>query len=366
MGLNLVWSILSSLRTTAVLATLLAAYAGIAAVVPQGREALALAASEGTGALRVLAAWGLTNLFEAPWLKAFGVLLAVNAFSVLFRQGMNAKKRASLDLPATDLEAVAQAELPERAAEVARLVTTERLGAAPLAEKVEGAKVTMVFDTTRRAQAAPLLAHLGLVVLVLGAGWALQPAPLNRSLVRAILEVKDSRTQTVGRFDMAQGETFQFFQWRPKFVVRDFVPSKNGLGPAIRMEEIHQDEQRVDDFWIYLRAPEYRVQAGNQEVLRTFDEVHRKGLVSIRALKMGLVPMPGAGLSSSRAGILLLLGLGLLVFGAASGSGAHGRLWVVVDGDRVRFLGVPATEKDPRFAAMLQQLAGLTTHNLKG
>lgn len=351
-----VWLVLSSVRTTAILAIVLALVAGLAAFVPQGRDALELLRLPHTEQLQELAAWGITDVFSSAWVRAIGVLLLGNVLAVslrLFRRGAVESDYSVAPRHAPNEVALA-APFPEVAVEQLRESFRETLGGAPTSERVEGAKVTMSFQTSPGAEAAPLLAHLGLVALVVGAGLAVQPAPRMDTVVRAVLEVKDSRTKTVGLFDMVQDESRQFFQWRPRYFLRNYVPTKDGLGPAVRIEKVIDDTKRIDEFWVYLNAPE------------GFDERHRQGFVAVRALQMGLAPTPGNGLSQSSGGLLLLAGFGLLLIGAAAGSRPDGRLWVEVDGDQVRLLGVPARSEDSTFASAFKRWEVLARVALDG
>src|SRR5262249_28970531 len=72
--LTTAWLVLSSQRTTAVLVIALALFAALAALVPQGREALALARNEAASEIHRFAALGLTDVFESAWIRALGVL----------------------------------------------------------------------------------------------------------------------------------------------------------------------------------------------------------------------------------------------------------------------------------------------------
>lgn len=341
------WLTVSSLRTTAVLATLLTLLAGVAAVVPQGSDALMLLGGEHTEGLRRLAALGLTDVFNSAWIRAIAVLLSANVLAVVVR-GLRGGQVEGPSAPpkAAPHEAELVASLPERAVDALRLNLRTVLGRAPSAEKVEGAKVTLVFDTNPRSQLVPLLSHLGLILVVVGAGLLVQPPPAKHALVRALLKVSDTRSSSVGYFDMAQGEPVKFFQWRAEYVIRDYRASAGpGLGPAIRMERVSPSEQRSEGFWIYRDAP------------NNFDRRHRKGLVSIEAVSMGLQAAPGYGMSSNPYSFLLLLGLGLAVLGAAGASRAAGRVWVEADGERVRLVGVPAAAADRAFARVFERLA---------
>lgn len=336
-----IWLAMSSLRTTAILAILLASVAAIAAIVPQGRDALELLELPHTDQLQVLAAWGLTDLFQSAWVRAIAVLIAGNVLAVTLR----ALRRGSVetDFGVAPARAPHSVELasptPETAVEDLRATFRDTFGGAPTDERVDGAKVTMSFVTNSSAELAPLMAHLGLIAMVVGAGMSVEPVPIDQSVVRALLEVKDSKTQTVGMFDMVQDESRQFFQWRPRYFLRNYAASRNGMGPAVRLEKVIDDTKRIDEFWVYLDAPPY------------FDERHRKGLVSVRALSMGWSPRPGKGLSQSSGGLFLMAGFGLLLIGAFGGSRAHGRVWITVDGDRVRIVGVPARSGDGSFAS---------------
>lgn len=350
------WLTLSSLRTTAVLTTVLALLAGVAAVVPQGRDALLLLTGEHSEGLRRLAALGLTDVFQSGWMRALAVLLFANVLAALVR-GFRGGRSDGPAAPPKGAPLVTElvASLPERAVEALRLNLRSALGAAPSGEQVEGAKVTLVFDTHPKSQLTPLLSHVGLILVVVGAGLLMQPPPESRSLVRALLRVTDSRTGSVGHFDMAQGEPVKFFQWRAEYVLRDYrATTSAGLGPAVRVERISPQDQRRDDFWVYRDAP-----AG-------FDQRHRRGLVAIEALSMGFYAAPGFGMSSNPASFLLLLGMGLAVLGAVGARRAAGRVWVEADGERVRLVGVPAVAADQAFGRVFERLSLISKLAIEG
>jgi hypothetical protein len=338
--LEQVWLAISSLRTTAILAIVLALLAGVAAMVPQGWAAVELARLAHATQIQEMVRWGLTEVFDSAWIRAVGVLLLVNVAAVVYRSRMTDRADdVVLDPPRSAPHAEhLTAPMPERAVETLRETFRSLMRAPPTAEKVEGSRVVMMFETAKRAELAPLLAHLGLVLLVIGAGLSVKPPPRSKSVASAVLAVTDSRTGTVGTFDMVSGEVFQFFQWRPRYVIRDYVIDKNGLGPAIRMEQSFPDqENRTVDFWVYQNAP------------KGFDARHRKDVVAIEAVRLGITALPGNGLASQPASFLLIFGLGLLCFGALAGSRARGRVWLEADGDAVRIVGVPEHAGDPSF-----------------
>ncbi len=338
------WRVFASPRTTAVIAVAMAALAMVAAVVPQGEAAITLARYEHSEDVQRLIAWGLTDVVGSPWLKALAVLLLGNVVAVVLTSRWTTDGDEAADAPARAPEDTKiEAPRPEAAVETLRETFRTLLGAPPTAEKVDGSRVTMSFRAGAEAGLAPLWAHLGLVLLVAGAAWASRPPPPSKQAVRAVLDVKDSRTGTVGVFDIVEGETRQFFQWRAQYILRDYAASKDGLGPAVRIERLFPDQRRRDDFWVYQEAPP------------NFDERHRKGFVSITPRKLGLVPVPGAGLASSGAAVMLLVGLGLLLYGAAAGSQAQGQLWIDVDGRDVRLLGTPTKPGDPLFSQAFQR-----------
>jgi hypothetical protein len=348
------WLVLSSQRTTAVLVIVLATFAGATAFLPQGRDALALAARPDATAVHQLAALGLLDVFSSPWVGALGALLAANMVAVLIRQ-LGAKRARALTRPpeGAPYRVELSAPIPERAVEVLREAFRIRLGA-PERESVEGSKVTMLFDTSPRGKIAPMLAHVGLVVLIVGAGLLSEPPPENKSIVRAQLEVTSSETGTVGIFDMVSGEPFSFFQFPTSYLLQGYLPQKDGLGPAIRFERsLKQSPRQVEDFWIYKNAPP------------EFDKRHRRGEVYIRALKMGLVALPGGGLASSPAAILMVLGLSMLLLGAVASRNPEGQLWVEADGDRVRITGVPKALDDQSFEDRFSRWAHAATAVLR-
>src|SRR5688572_14249390 len=77
--------VLSSERTTAVLVIALCLLVGLSAIIPQGREALEIAEDPGALAIRELARWGFTEIFESQWIRALGVLLAANLITHALR-----------------------------------------------------------------------------------------------------------------------------------------------------------------------------------------------------------------------------------------------------------------------------------------
>lgn len=342
-----VWRLMSSMRTTAILATLLAVLIGGASLIPQGREAMALLLFEHTETLRTLHVWGLTNIFESVWVQILGVFLFTNILSVLIRLwgsrkglGADAVRMPTKAPHASELTAT----LPERSVEMMRESFRASLGSSPLSEKVDGSRVTMVFDSSPNADLAPLLTHVGLILLVAGAGLASIPAPLNHSVVRAILKVTNSQTGYTGTFDMAQDEPIQFFQFRPNFTIRSYTASRNGLGPAIRIEQSLPNTQQRSEFWVYQYAPP------------GFDAKHRQGIVFIEPVRFGLEPAPGHGLASRPTAVLMVLGLAILVLGALASSRSAGRIWVDIDGDRVKLVGVPNRAGDQGFARFFLRL----------
>lgn len=345
------WFALSSLRTTSLLAIAMAGLAAAAATIPQGREALELVQFDAAEDLRRLAVWGLTDVFSSAWVKALGVLLLVNILAVVLRIVLGRGATAAA-LPPSDAALVAPmtATAPERAVETLRLNLRAYIGSSPSKETVDGARVTMAFDTGGGGAFSSLLLHVGLVVVVVGAGLLAQPASTSRSVVRAELRVTDSRSNTTGFFDLAQGEPVKFFQWRQDYVIRNYQASHNGLGPAIRIERIDPQSGRRADFWVYLNAPP------------GFDRQHRRGSVSIEAAKMGLQPAPGHGVASNPASVLLLMGLAIATLGAFASARPGGRIWAEVEGRAVRLFGKPDNEGDPAFDKAFQRLALVARH----
>lgn len=344
--LDQTWLILSSFRTTAVLTIALGTYVGFGALVPQGREALELLQLEGVDRLRSLAAWGLTDLLGSSWFRVLAVLLFLNvtlatARRLLGRQGTQEAYRLPGRAP---YEAELITRRPEEVPEVLRESLGSFFGGAPAREDVQGSRITMSFDTGGHQEFAPMIMHLGLVVLIVGAALAANPAPRSKSVVRAILRVTDSRTGSVGVFDMAQNEPVQIFQWRADYTIRDYIPSKGRLGPAVRIQRSGRESSSGSEFWVYQDAP-----VG-------FDRTHRRGLVSFEVLSMGLVPAPGHGLASRPSSILLIGGLALLILGSLRQARTPGRVWVDADGERVRLVGVPQRAGDGGFARMFERV----------
>lgn len=332
-----VYRALTSERTTSILVILLAGLVAVSAFVPQGSDALELARDVNATTLHRLAALGLTDVFGSAWLRALGVLLFANMVGVVLSATLGDRREERVRAPAKTPHSVELvAALPEQAVEGLR-DTLRRLFGAPLGERAEGSRVTMVFDTSAGGRLASLLTHLGLIVLMMGAGVASRPLDKSvRTMGRAILAVKDVSSGKVGTFDMVAGEAIQFFRWPARYTLRGYVPSLESLGPAARLERVDERGQR-ESFWVFARAPS------------GFDERHRKGEVAIEARWMGFIAPPGQGLGSSTGALLLLVGLGLLAFGALAGRRVEGRLWVTADGERVVLRAVPRVRGDRRF-----------------
>lgn len=344
--LDRLWLALSSFRTTAVLTIALGMYVAVGAFVPQGREAMELLQVEGAVRLRVLAAWGLTDLLGSPWFRGLAALLLGNVLMASLRSFLGSSGgEESYGLPGrAPHEAEFSTRCPEEAPELLRDSLGAYFGGAPSRERVDGSRVIMSFDTGGRRELAPVVMHLGLFALIAGAAMAAEPAPRSNSVVRAILRVTDSRTGSVGVFDMAQNEPVQIFQWRANYTVRDYRRSKGALGPAVRIQRSGANPSSHSEFWVYRDAPP------------GFDARHRGGLVSFEAISMGRVPAPGHGLASRPSSVLLIAGLALLILGSLGQTRTSGRVWVDADGERVRLVGVPERAGDGGFARLFERV----------
>ena len=203
----------------------------------------------------------------------------------------------------------------------------------------------MVFDAGRDAGVAPLLSHLGLLLLVVGAGLHASGGGEVSKTPRARFEITDSRTKAVGHFDMVAGEAKSLFQWPSQYILHDYVRNRDSLGPAVRLERREAGAPRGGAFWVYLNAPE------------GFDAKHRSGEVAIRAEWMGMVAPPGNGLADSPVGALMVFGMGLLGFGVFAQRRPRGRIWVEARGRDVAIRALPEREGDPAFAAAFERWA---------
>jgi ResB-like family protein len=347
------WLALSSQRTTAILVIALSILAALTAFIPQGRDALALAVAEEARTIHDLEAWGLTDIFGSAWIRALAALLVANFLASAVRAILT-KRKGSIARPPEEVPYRAElvADRPEYAVESLYETFRAMLGK-PEKETVDGSRVTLAFETSPGARAAPMLVHVGLILLIGGAALSAVPTPDNHTIVRAILEVKDTSTGAVGTFDIMSGEHFQFFRWPGDYQIVDYIPQKDGLGPAVRIQKVLEKERRSDDFWVYANAPD------------GFDERHRKGEVAIRAKKLGLVPVPGEGLSTSPAALLLLFGFGLFAFGLAIGRGSEGYLWLEAEADKVTVSAFPRDASDASFAARFSRWAKLASLAIK-
>lgn len=334
--LDLPWRFLASRTLSAVLGLLLAATAVVAAVVPQGDEALALARESHATQLHTLATWGLTNVYDSGWFRALLALIGGNLAAVLITSVMSRRSGVSTVPPRSP--AVVHdlvAPHPEHAVELSRVVLSSFLGP-PVAEVADGARARLVFEVGRSAHLGPALAHAGLMLMVLGAG--LYAARDAEGVPRAVLDITHPESHFSGRFDIVAGEPFTFFQLPTKYVLRDYVPSREGLGPAVRLERQAEGEGGRD-VWVYARAPQ------------GFDGRHRQGEVAIQAVWLGYSPMPGRGLSGSVFSGVMAGGLALVVLGLGASRRARGRVWAEVEGDHIVISGLAEQREDRAFAA---------------
>ncbi len=352
---NALWRGWSSLNTTALLTTTFATLCLVGVLVPQGNTALEIAESAQAVTLHRLIAWGLTDIFRSPWLWALGVLLASHLLAVFARwlmmPGGGATRLAGLNSEDPSwLHEVLHAPLPEQAVE--RLRSTFRsLVGAPVSEEVKKSRVIMGFETSPGAKFAPLWIHVGMMLLVLGAGIIATPSATGSAIAHAVLEVTHPQSGAFGVFDMAEHETVQFFQHPARYRIRRFVRAKDNLGPAIQMEKL-QANRPPEDFWIYANAP------------IGFDR-HRRGAFSIRALKLDRVPPPGQGVTASPGASLLLAGLALLLIGTVLRARPQGSLWIDVDGDQVKLSASPKHHGDPSFERHFHRFAAYARWSLR-
>lgn len=348
----LLWRIISSQRTFALLVLLVALATLLTVVIPQGAEALEMAKSPAATRLHELVGWGLSDVYNSPWMRALLSLVAGCFVAVVYRSWGRTRRALPVEPPhRAPHEQELEAKEPEHALESLRAQYIRRFGA-PAAQAVEGSRVVLAFDVGQGSQSAPLLSHLGLLAMVLGAGWYASESSRELGLVRAELEVKDSSSGVTGYFDMAKGESFQFFQWPATYMIKSFERDFRGLGPMLVMEQRAKDQPQGITFPIFKNAPP------------GFDARHRDGQVQIRAVRVGYVAAPGTGLADSPLGALMLGGLALLCIGAMLGQRARGRLWLEVDGERVRLSGVPAFAGDPDFGRQFRRWALTAEHAL--
>lgn len=338
-ALDRAFEALGSVRSSALLSTLLAGAALVSGVVPQGKTADDLARAADAADLHRLAAWGLTDIYTSNWFYALLVLLAGNAlaFVILQRFGRSGPALPDKAPAKASAKASALASRPERALEEARAVLISALGA-PVRSSADGAKAELVFDSGAFARRAPLLLHFAIVTMVLGAALFAREQAEGGGVAHGVFTIFDRQTRTTGHFDIVAGEPFTFFQYPTQWVLRDYVPSRDGLGPAVRFQRAGSAQEMPREVWIYLNAPP------------GFDERHRADDVAITAQSLRLEPLPGRGLSASAGGPFVALGLALVVLALAAQSQPAGRVFVRFDGDEVELIGVALAGSEDRFA----------------
>jgi len=340
--MSTLWRILASPRTSALLAILVAVTSIAAALIPQGPEALALARDAHATEIHQLASWGLTGIYGSFWFRALMALVLGNLLAVLVTAAASGRTRVALDPPKSPpMGFTVKAPRPESAVEIARALLGDSLGP-PVAEDASGARARMVFDVGRSGRLAPALSHAGLMALVLGSSLYAH-TDANSKIPRAVVDITDQRSRASGRFDIVAGEPFKFFQSPVRYTLREYLPSREGLGPAVRFERQPEGEP-PRDFWVYARAP-----AG-------FDGRHREGDVAIEARWLGNAPKPGKGIAASGFSSAMAGGLALIGLGLGAGRRPRGRLWAVVEGDEIVLAAVPESARDPAFAAAMERV----------
>lgn len=334
-----IWCFLASERFTAFLVIALSLVVLISNIVPQGREAIDIAASAAATPLHEAARWGLTEIFSTSWIKALGVLFAANILAMTANNFLGREELSSVNLsPPKNLKLSTRLSprFPEKATPQLR-ASLESLFGHPMAESMQKDKTIMVFDSNKGAMWSAMMSHLGLIAILLGIGLYTINFDENSVSPQAILEVTDPKSGSSGIFNLRAGETRQFFTYPDSYMVRNYKRTKDGLGPAILLERRRKDAKRGESFWVYQSAPE------------GFDRRHRNEQVSIKALKLGRTPLPGAGLINSPIVLLLLGGIASIFLGLRASKGAGGRIWVELEHRELQISGVPVYQADHQF-----------------
>ncbi|HJL42826.1 MAG TPA: hypothetical protein RMG48_16085 [Myxococcales bacterium LLY-WYZ-16_1] len=293
-----------------------------AASIPQGWHAEQLLRAPEYGPLRTLDRLGLTRVWASPWFWA-----AASGWLGAIVLSAARPRRRGLDRSA---EVELRARRPERT-----LQALLRWGR-------QGAEVHHEPDVSR-VRFSPAdrswLLQAGLWLTFVASAFALKPADPDDSIVRARLSVLDVVDGSRGRFDMAQGESIQFFGKRVEHTVVTYVPDKDGLGPAVQMTRSDPVQGSRSSFWVYGDAPP------------DFDARHRGSTTAIALERARIVARPGSGLAARPASWLLLLALMVAGLGWTS-LGQRDRWEFEVRGDRVR-----ARVTGPEPEASLDRLA---------
>jgi hypothetical protein len=278
----------------------LAATVVVAASLPQGWAADSYLRAPYPGPLKDWAAWGLTNLADQPLFWALVTLfVGTAALSALRGAGPRRDRDAA---PHHALKA--HAARPEDAPETVAAALRAHLGEPDRAEW-DGRQTRLTYRLGPRPGDG-LRTALGLAVVFVAGVYVLQPPPEERTVARAWLGVEEVGSGLHGTFDIVQGEEFTFFQSPDVYVLRGYVADRMGLGPALRFQWSDPQGERFGSFWLYENAP-----AG-------FDRRHRQASIALDVLRARQEPVPGAGATSRPASWGLILGLGLLMVGAAA------------------------------------------------
>lgn len=344
------WQFLSSPRTLAVSAAAVAGLFLVSLLVPQGRAAREILALHDHPGLAQLAAWGLTDVFQSAWFHLVLFVFAAVLSAVWLESYRQSQKSLPLEPPdGVPLQKTLRVPLPEAAPEQLPRILGRFLGLHHLRTHIDGHRVTEGFGYHLQNW-RPFLGPLGLVILAVGMGRVSEDRSQTPGAPYARVEVTNPRTNTIGHFDLVEGEAFEFFGFPGKYILRNYHPSYLGQGPAVRIERQDPKTGQSIDFWVFQRAN------------TGFDRFHRKGSVGIELLAAGRRPKPGQGSSPSAWSLLPLIGMGLLVFAATQSGSSKGLLWVKSDGHEVELLGVPLAAPEAFQGAFDQWAEAVTAY----
>jgi hypothetical protein len=327
----------SSFVPLSVLALCWVALAVLSVAVPQGQKAIRMASLPGGDRLRALAAAGLTDVMDSPWLWATAVLSVAVLAAHWIARPRSHPMRASSDDP----------NWPEEILVFDGIIgfTLHRLaGVLPRSwRRVEVASGPdeQVFRTGLSRQSLFWMTLASVFFMSLGViGWS--GTQESGSSVVAKLKVTDSRTGTQAVFNLPENEPIDFFEWGATWELVAFVEDWFGQGPAARFRTVYKQERQQSLFWVFADAPP------------EFDRRHRRGLVDISILGIDRIHAVPSTFASHLPVVLLLVGVVLGLWRAALLFQPSGWVKLTYRDHKLVLLGTSDESTSPRFTRQLR------------
>lgn len=332
-GAGGLWALMSSSGLGVFLGVCLSLLIMLAAGLQLRGPLLELAKAPENAAIREAMRFGLNDPLSSPWVWALFWLWVANAGLITLRAIMESREPPPETAPDEADQLVFEAKAPEVAAERVMEGFRADLGA-PLWQQREGAQLRLLYDVApAKAYAGPVW-QFGLIFALFGLMLAVRPAAEADLLARAVFDVHDRQSGVHTRFDMVQGEPFQFFQVPSRYSLLRYRPDQAGQGPAVLIDRAgSQEAPSGDRFWVY------------REASMGFDRRHRQGALGFNPIRMGVQARPGSRPAFAWGQAMLLVGLAMAFLGWFLNRRPRVWMWLQLTGSQLRMqLAGPSLE----------------------